>query len=128
MSFPLFPIIFQGLNSEALLLGMGHVKLRWRGDTGKPSEETSLATTSSNMTAVMVFAFKMGQQQCLSLSNASASSGPSRKPILALEDKKPSTEELEATHRPNLFSLCLLHKFPDSNQGRCGIVSEGSDN
>lgn len=99
MIFPLFPIIFQGLNSETLLLGMGHVKLRWRGDTGKPTEETSVATTSSNMTAMMEFAFKMGQQQCLS--NASASSGPSRKPVLALEDKKPSTEELEASHRTN---------------------------
>ena len=104
---------------------MGHVKLRWRGDAGKPTEATSLATTPSNMTAMMEFAFKMGQQQCQSIS--SAASGPSRKPILALEDKKPGTEELEASHQQNCFweeancFYCVCYKsFQNPTKGVVG--------
>ena len=77
------------------------MKLRFRDNAAKSTPETNLASTNSNMAAMMEFAFKMGQQQCQS--TASSSSGHRAKPVLALEDKKPSSDELQASHQLNCF-------------------------
>ena len=92
------------MNADDLLLGVVNQKLRWRDNAAKEAtQETSLASTNSNMAAMMEFAFKMGQQQSQTGSSGSSSSTRCSKPVLALEDKKPSSDELEASHQLNCF-------------------------